>query len=64
MLTLEGMAQRHLAVANAARATGLTPTAIAPAVAAATRRELETLIAIPVGLSASPAPGRSREDRS
>ena len=45
MLTLEGMAQRHLAVANAARATGLTPTAIAPDVAATTRRELETLIA-------------------
>jgi len=45
MLTLEGMAQRHLAVANAARATGLTPAPIAPGVAAATRRELETLIA-------------------
>jgi ribulose-5-phosphate 4-epimerase/fuculose-1-phosphate aldolase len=45
MLTLEGMAQRHLAVATTARATGLTPTPIAPGVAAATRRELETLIA-------------------
>jgi hypothetical protein len=45
MLTLEGMAQRHLAVANAARATGLTPRAIAPSVAAETRRELEVLIA-------------------
>jgi ribulose-5-phosphate 4-epimerase/fuculose-1-phosphate aldolase len=44
MLTLEGMAQRHLAVASAAHATGLTPRAIAPGVAAETRRELETLI--------------------
>jgi ribulose-5-phosphate 4-epimerase/fuculose-1-phosphate aldolase len=45
MLTLEGMAARHLAIASAARATGLTPKPISPATAAQTRRELETLIA-------------------
>lgn len=45
MLTLEGMAARHLPIASAARATGLTPKAISPAVAAQTRRELEALIA-------------------
>ena len=45
MMTLEGMAARHLSVAAAARATGLTPRPIAPAVAMQTRRELETVIA-------------------
>jgi ribulose-5-phosphate 4-epimerase/fuculose-1-phosphate aldolase len=45
MLTLEGMAARHLSVAAAARATGLTPSPIPPDVARQTRQELETLIA-------------------
>src|SRR5262249_32850228 len=45
MMTLEGMAARHLSVAAAARAPGLTPRPIAPAVALQTRRELETMIA-------------------
>ena len=45
MMTLEGMAARHLSVAAAARATGLTPRPIAPEIAMQTRRELETVIA-------------------
>jgi len=45
MLTLEGMAARHLSVSAAARATGLTPSPIPPEVARQTRRELETVIA-------------------
>jgi ribulose-5-phosphate 4-epimerase/fuculose-1-phosphate aldolase len=45
MLTLEGMAQRHLAVSAAARATGLIPKPISPAVAAQTKQELEAVIA-------------------
>jgi L-fuculose-phosphate aldolase len=45
MMTLEGMAARHLSVAAAARATGLTPTPIAPPIAEQTRQELNALIA-------------------
>jgi hypothetical protein len=45
MLTLEGMAARHLSVSAAARATGLAPRPIAPEIALQTRRELETVIA-------------------
>lgn len=45
MLTLEGMAQRHLSVSAAARATGLSPTPIAPGVAAQTKHELDAVIA-------------------
>jgi ribulose-5-phosphate 4-epimerase/fuculose-1-phosphate aldolase len=45
MLTLEGMAARHLSVCAAARATGLTPSPIPPEVARQTRKELETVIA-------------------
>jgi ribulose-5-phosphate 4-epimerase/fuculose-1-phosphate aldolase len=45
MMTLEGMAARHLSVAAAARATGLTPTGIQPEIAEQTRRELNALIA-------------------
>jgi len=44
MLTLEGMSARHLAVAAAARATGLTPTPIAPEIARQTRTELDAVI--------------------
>jgi len=44
MLTLEGMAARHLSVAGAARATGLTPHPVPPDVAMQTRRELEAVI--------------------
>lgn len=45
MLTLEGMAARHLAVSAAARATGLTPSPVPAHVARQTRTELETVIA-------------------
>ena len=45
MMTLEGMAARHLSVAAAARATGLTPTPIAPEIAMRTRHELDAVIA-------------------
>ena len=45
MLTLEGMAARHLAVSAAARATGVTPSPIPAPVARQTRTELETVIA-------------------
>jgi L-fuculose-phosphate aldolase len=45
MLTLEGMAQRHLSVSAAARATGMIPKPISPDVAAQTKRELESVIA-------------------
>jgi hypothetical protein len=45
MLTLEGMAQRHLSVSAAARATGMIPKPISPDVAAQTKRELELVIA-------------------
>jgi ribulose-5-phosphate 4-epimerase/fuculose-1-phosphate aldolase len=45
MLTLEGMCARHLSVANAARATGLTPKAISPEIAKQTKIELMTVIA-------------------
>jgi ribulose-5-phosphate 4-epimerase/fuculose-1-phosphate aldolase len=48
MLLLEGMVQRHLSVAGAARATGRTPRPIAPEVAQATRQELGTLKAMPL----------------
>jgi ribulose-5-phosphate 4-epimerase/fuculose-1-phosphate aldolase len=44
MLTLEGMAARHLSVAAAARATGLTPKPIAPEIALQTRHELDAVI--------------------
>jgi ribulose-5-phosphate 4-epimerase/fuculose-1-phosphate aldolase len=44
MMTLEGMCARHLSVAAAARATGLTPHAIAPEIALQTRRELDAVI--------------------
>jgi ribulose-5-phosphate 4-epimerase/fuculose-1-phosphate aldolase len=46
MLGLEGMVLRHLAVHNAARATGLTPRPIAPEVALATKKELTGLAAL------------------
>jgi ribulose-5-phosphate 4-epimerase/fuculose-1-phosphate aldolase len=44
MLTLEGMAQRHLSVAAASRATGIAPRPIRSEVALATRQELNTVI--------------------
>jgi ribulose-5-phosphate 4-epimerase/fuculose-1-phosphate aldolase len=44
MLTLEGMCARHLSVAGAARATGLTPKPIAPEIAKQTKIELMTVI--------------------
>src|SRR5262249_41034895 len=46
MLGLEGMVQRHLSVAAAARATGLTPRPIAPPIALATKQELLSLGAL------------------
>src|SRR5438876_769340 len=46
MLGLEGMVQRNLAVAAAARATGLAPKPITPEVALATKRELLSLGAL------------------
>jgi len=45
MLTLEGMCARHLSVAGASRATGLTPTPISDAVAEQTQQELNAMIA-------------------
>lgn len=45
MLGLEGMVQRHLSVAGAARATGMTPRPIAPEIALATKRALNTILA-------------------
>lgn len=48
MLLLEGMVQRNLAVAGAARATGLPARPIAPEVARATKRELAGLKAFPL----------------
>lgn len=45
MMGLERMVQRHLSVAAAARATGITPRPIAPEVALATKRELNTIVA-------------------
>ena len=45
MLTLEGMAARHLSVSAAARATGLAPRPIASEIARQTRHELEAVIA-------------------
>jgi ribulose-5-phosphate 4-epimerase/fuculose-1-phosphate aldolase len=48
MLLLEGMVQRNLAVANAARATGITPRPIAAEVALATKKELAALKALPL----------------
>jgi ribulose-5-phosphate 4-epimerase/fuculose-1-phosphate aldolase len=44
MLTLEGMAARHLSVAAAARATGVAPKPIAPEIATQTRQELDAVI--------------------
>src|SRR5262249_11166333 len=48
MLLLEGMASRHLAVHNAARATGLAPRPIPAEVALATKKELNALAALPL----------------
>jgi ribulose-5-phosphate 4-epimerase/fuculose-1-phosphate aldolase len=48
MLLLEGMANRHLAVANAARATGLVAQPIPAEVALATKKELAGLAALPL----------------
>jgi ribulose-5-phosphate 4-epimerase/fuculose-1-phosphate aldolase len=48
MLLLEGMAQRNLTVAGAARALGVTARPIAPEVARATRQELLNLKALPM----------------
>lgn len=45
MMGLEGMIQRHLSVAAASRATGITPRPIAPEIALATKRELNTIVA-------------------
>jgi L-fuculose-phosphate aldolase len=45
MLLLEGMAQRNLAVAAAARATGWTPKPIASEIALRTKREIASKIA-------------------
>ena len=45
MLGLEGMVQRHLSVTAAARTTGITPRPIAPEIALATKRELNTIVA-------------------
>ena len=45
MLLLEGMAQRNLAVAAAARATGWTPKPISAEIALRTKREIATKIA-------------------
>lgn len=52
MLGLEGMVQRHLSVASAARITGITARPIAPEIALATKRELNTIVAglSPIGL--------------
>ncbi|MCI0458104.1 MAG: class II aldolase/adducin family protein [Gemmataceae bacterium] len=46
MLGLEQMAGRHLSVAAAARATGLSPRPVSPEVARATRKELMDLNAL------------------
>jgi len=46
MMGLEMMVMRNLAVAAAARATGVTPKPIAPEVALATRQELMSLAAL------------------
>jgi hypothetical protein len=40
MMMLEGMCQRNISVASAARSTGLSPNAIKPEHAIATKREL------------------------
>jgi L-fuculose-phosphate aldolase len=48
MLLLEQMVQRNLAVAAAARATGITPRPIAPEIAQATKKELASLKALPM----------------
>ncbi|MFP5263579.1 MAG: class II aldolase/adducin family protein [Blastocatellia bacterium] len=45
MMGLDRMVQRHLSVAAASRATGVTPRPIAPQVALATKRELNTIMA-------------------
>ncbi|HXG94815.1 MAG TPA: class II aldolase/adducin family protein [Blastocatellia bacterium] len=45
MLLLEGMVQRHLSVIAASRVTGITPRPIAPEIALATKRELNTILA-------------------
>ncbi|HKV42187.1 MAG TPA: class II aldolase/adducin family protein [Blastocatellia bacterium] len=46
MLLLEGMVSRNLAVAAASRATGVTPRPIAPDIALATKKELDSLNAL------------------
>lgn len=46
MIGLEGMAQRHLSVAAAGRATGITPIPIARDVAIATKKELNAMAAL------------------
>jgi ribulose-5-phosphate 4-epimerase/fuculose-1-phosphate aldolase len=48
MMLLEGMASRHLAVFNAARATGLSAKPIPPEIALATKKELNALAALPL----------------
>ena len=48
MLLLEGMVQRHLAVAGASRATGLAARPIAAEIARATKQELNNLKALPL----------------
>jgi ribulose-5-phosphate 4-epimerase/fuculose-1-phosphate aldolase len=48
MLLLDGMAQRHLTVAAASRATGAAAQSIAPEVARATKKELLSLNALPL----------------
>jgi hypothetical protein len=47
MLLLEGMAQRNLAVRQAALATGLTPISITPEAARRTRNELARIPSLP-----------------
>ena len=46
MLVLEGMVQRNLSVAAAARVTEITPRPIAPPIALATKQELNALAAL------------------
>jgi ribulose-5-phosphate 4-epimerase/fuculose-1-phosphate aldolase len=48
MLLLEIMVMRNLAVAGAARSTGLTPKPISPEIALMTKRELGSLKALPM----------------
>jgi ribulose-5-phosphate 4-epimerase/fuculose-1-phosphate aldolase len=48
MLLLEGMCQRHLAVAGASRATGVAAKPVSPEIARLTKQELASLKAMPM----------------